>query len=124
MAPVRRGPGAAAVSNPNKAKGSLWEVAIVAALRQRYWPHAERRALAGKNDRGDIAGLPLVVIEAKNHKTITLAAWMDELADEIANDGADLGCVWIKRRGKARAVDGYVVMFPDDFMELLRQAGY
>lgn len=104
--------------------GTLWEVAIVAALRQRHWPHAERRALAGKNDRGDIAGIPGVVIEAKNHKTITLAAWMDELAAEVDNDGADLGALWIKRRGKARAVDGYVVMYPDDFMALLRAAGY
>ena len=104
--------------------GTLWEVAIVAGLRTRGWPHVERRALAGKNDRGDIAGIPGVVIEAKNHKTITLAAWMDELAAEKANDNADVAALWIKRRGKSRAIEGYVVLDGDSFIHLLKEAGY
>ena len=64
------------------------------------WPHAERRALNGNQDRGDIAGVPGCVIEAKNAKTINLAGWLDEANLERDNDRADLGVVWFKRRGK------------------------
>jgi len=46
-----------------RAKGTAWETAIVGYLRGRGAPHAERRALNGSNDRGDIAGIPGLVIE-------------------------------------------------------------
>lgn len=108
----------------SKAKGTRWESAIVDYLAEHGFPHAERRALSGTQDRGDIAGVPGVVLEAKNCSTAALAGWLDEMTAEVANDGADYGAVWHHRRGKASPADGYVTMTGAMFVRLLRQAGY
>ena len=112
------------MTNRSKAKGTSWESEIVAFLRSAGWPHVERRTLNGATDRGDIAGIPGIVIEAKSVKTITLGAYVVEAAKERANDRADLGVAWIKRRGKASAGHGYVVMDGAQFAWLLKEAGY
>lgn len=108
----------------SRRKGTSWESAVVAYLQHRGWLFAERRALAGNKDRGDIAGIPGVVIEAKSVKTITLASFVDEATAEAVNDGADLGVAWIKRRGKSSPADGFVVMSGETFTWLLHSAGY
>lgn len=112
------------MSNPSKAKGTAWESAIVAYLRDRGWTYAERRTLNGSKDRGDIAGIPGVVIEAKSTKTVALGAYLDEANTEALNDGANLGAVWLKRRGCPHPADGYVVMDGATFLGLIRGAGY
>lgn len=106
----------------NKAKGSAWERAIVEHLRNAGWPYAERRIAGAAKDRGDIAGVVGVVIEAKNTARLTLAEWLDEADLERANDNAWLGVVWHKRRGKASAADGYVTMTGAQFTALLARA--
>lgn len=108
----------------NRAKGTSWESAVVTYLRGRGWPHAERRALSGANDRGDVAGVIGVVIECKNAAKVELAAWLDEASAERDNDRADLGVAWFKRRGKTNPGKGFVVMDGDTFTWLLRSAGY
>lgn len=108
----------------NKRRGTAWESAIVAYLVSRGWLHAERRALAGAKDRGDIAGVVGVVIEAKSATRVELAAWLDEANAEAVNDRARLGAVWFKRRGKASPRDGFVLMDGETFTSLLRDAGY
>lgn len=108
----------------SKRKGTAWESAIVDYLRASGVPHAERRALAGSKDRGDVAGVPGVVFEAKSAARVELAAWLDEAAAEAVNDGADLGVVWFKRRGKASAGAGFVLMDGATLVQLLRAAGY
>lgn len=105
-----------------KRRGTGWESAIVAALQEGGFPHVERRALNGSKDRGDIAGIPGVVIEAKNQNRISLAEWVDEAEVERVNDRAWLGVVWAHRKGKATAADGYVVMSGRQFLTLLRAA--
>jgi hypothetical protein len=112
------------VSSANKRRGSGWERAIVEHLRPNGFPHAERRLAGSATDRGDIAGIPGVVIEAKNQARHSLAEWLDEATREASNDRADLGVVWAKRRGIASAGRGYVVMEGDAFIALLRWAGY
>lgn len=109
--------------NRSKSKGTAWESAVVAYLKP-LWPHVERRALNGNADRGDVAGIPAVVIEAKNCKTQTFGAWLDEAEVEKANDGAVVGVVWAKRRGKTDPGAGFVVMSGAQFVALLREAGY
>lgn len=104
--------------------GTKWETAIVAALIDAGWPHTERRRLAGSNDRGDIAGITGVCIEAKNTNRLELAAAVDEAKTEAANAGARIGVAWIKRKGKASPLDGYVVMDGATFLALLGEAGY
>lgn len=110
--------------NRSKAKGTNWESAIVAYLRDEGWTHVERRTLSGATDRGDIAGIPNVVIEAKSVKTITLSQFLDEALKERANDNADLGVAWIKRRGHTSPARGYVVLDGEQFAWLLKEAGY
>lgn len=107
-----------------KAKGTRWESAIVAYLKTWSVEAAERRALNGSRDRGDIAGIRKVVVEAKNARTMTLAAWMDEAVTEGRNDDAEVAVVWHHRRGKASPGDGYVTMTGETFMRLLVTAGY
>lgn len=108
----------------SRAKGTAWESQIVRYLQDRGWPYVERRALNGSVDRGDITGIPLVMIEAKAAKAITLAAWADETTAEKANAGAHIGALWVKRRGRSSPADAYVVLTGDDFTALLKSAGY
>ena len=111
------------MTNKSKNLGTLWETEIVNYLNNTYWPHAERRTLSGVNDKGDIDLHPQVVVEAKNHGTLKLAQWLVEAEKERLNAGADVGVVWAKRRGKASAGDGYVVMSGEQFVGLLARAG-
>lgn len=113
-----------AVVNKPKRTGTSWEGAIVEYLRTAGVLHAERRTLSGSNDRGDIAGIPGVVIEAKNAARLDLAGWLAEAAKERANDHAHTAVVWAKRRGKTSPGAGYVVMDGATFVALLRAAGY
>lgn len=112
------------MSNPNKAKGSGAERAVVEHLRANGFPHAERRLAGSSKDRGDIAGVPAVVIEVKNCERTNLAGWLAEAELEQANDGADYGIVWHKRRGRADAGHWYATMPAAQLVRLLRQAGY
>lgn len=103
-----------------KAKGTRAESAIVAYLQQQGFVHAERRALAGGADKGDIAGVPGVVIESKDCVRTELAAWLDEAAVEGANAGVDVFAVWHKRRGKGSPGEWFVTMPGSVFVELIR----
>ncbi len=107
-----------------KAKGTRWESAIVEYLRGTGFIHAERRALNGARDLGDVTGIPGVVIEAKSQVRHSLAEWVDEAEQERANADADIAAVWVKRRGYTSAGSGYVVMDGETFAYLLRNAGY
>jgi hypothetical protein len=107
----------------SKQKGTSWETAVVRYL-QRFSQTVERRALHGGRDLGDVTGIPGVVIEAKNEKAITLAAYVDEAIAEGDNANADVAVAWIHRRGKSSPADGYVVMNGTQFVSLLIDAGY
>lgn len=103
----------------NKAKGTAWERRIVDYLIANNFPYAERRALEGMNDRGDVAGVPGVVIEAKNAKAMDLAGWMDEAIKEKANAGVDIGVVCFPRRSHATS-RAYVLMELEQFVEMIK----
>jgi hypothetical protein len=84
----------------SKRKGTAFETAVVAYLREEHGLPVERRALRGAKDCGDVAGLPGFVLECKNHNRLELAGWVDEAMKEAANDGAPFYAVVHKRRGK------------------------
>jgi hypothetical protein len=107
-----------------KRKGTAWESCVVDFLRTVGFRYAERRALAGAKDLGDITGIPDVVIECKSQNRQSLGEWLDEAKAERANAAARIGVVWFKRRGKGSAGDGYVLMDGHTFAVLLREAGY
>lgn len=112
------------MSNPSKQRGTAWESEIVSFLKACGWPHVERRTLGGSKDRGDIAGIPGVVVEAKSTKAALLGQYVDEANTEAINDGANIGVAWLKRRGKVSAGNGYVVMDGWTFAGLLTSAGF
>ena len=105
----------------SKARGTRWESQIVAYLHGAGFGHVERRALTGSQDKGDVAGLPLV-IEAKNCRATELAAWVDEAVAEARNAGVAVGVVWHHRKGKSSPGDGYVTMRGEEFVTLLMGA--
>jgi hypothetical protein len=104
-----------------KKKGTAAESAVVAFLRAAGFTQAERRTLNGAKDRGDIAGLPGIVIEVKNCARQELGAWVKEAELERDNDHANLGVVWHKARGKGHPGDWFVTMSGHQFAALLRE---
>lgn len=107
----------------SKAKGTSWESLICKHLAAEGFPNIERRVLNGSQDRGDVAGIPGWVIEAKNCARTELAAWIDEATKEQANDGAEFSAVWHHRRGKGQPADGFVTMTGATFTRILKALG-
>lgn len=109
-----------------KAKGTRTETAIVNLIRASGWPNAERRALSGSTDRGDIAGVPSVVIEAKSGARLALPEWLRETERERINDGAAYGVLVVKLNGMGETrVGDWPAMLPlSALLRLLREAGY
>lgn len=107
-----------------RAKGTAAETAVVRYLQDHGFPHAERRALHGQNDMGDVTGVGPVVLEVKNHAALDLAGWVKELEAEISNANANTGAVVAKRRGKTDAAAWYAILPFGDLVELLLDAGY
>lgn len=83
--------------------GTRAETAVVRFLRTAGWPHAERRALAGAQDLGDVTGTPGIVWEVKARKNTPsdtdVAGWMDETETERRNASAGIGVLIVRRRG-------------------------
>lgn len=85
--------------------GTAAETAVVKALRQHGFPQAERRALAGAYDLGDITGTPGIVWEVKGGNAAKTAsdgqveAWLDETERERVNADAAFGVLVLQRAG-------------------------
>jgi hypothetical protein len=107
-----------------RAKGTAAETAVVRYLREHGFPHAERRALHGTADQGDITGCGPVVFEVKNHKTLDLAGWLKELDVEMTNADVETGVVIAKKRGTTDVGEWYAVMPVHVLVALLKDAGF
>lgn len=83
----------------SKAKGTTAEREVVKYLRN-WWPAAERRALSGNKDKGDVAGIPGVVVEVKAAGVQRLAEWQRETLVEMGNAGAQRCALFVKRAHK------------------------
>lgn len=104
------------VSTKSKAKGTTAEREVVRYL-QDWWPAAERRALSGNKDKGDVAGIPGVVVEVKAAATQLLPKWTRETWVEMENAGATACVLVVKRAYKhVSRWDAYVpyVLLPWD----------
>ena len=110
--------------NKNKAKGTRAERLYVEYLRRCGWVNAERRALGGTNDRGDIAGIPGVVIEVKNTNSHDLAQFIHELITEMENDNSQIGWAIIKKRGTEDPAKWYALTTGEIIGQLAKEAGY
>ncbi len=98
------------MTSPQKRKGSAAELAVAKWLRKLGWIHAERSRAGWQDDRGDIDGMPGVVVEVKNEKRIDIPGYLRELEVEMENAKAWTGTVIIKRRGSTNVDDWYAVM--------------
>ena len=109
-----------------KAKGRNAESAVVDLARRSGWPHAERRRLEGVQDRGDVAGMPGLVVEVKSGARLDLAGWLAETERERLVDGADYGVLVVKPKGvgETRTDRWYALLPLDAMLRLLAQAGY
>ena len=108
----------------SKQKGTAAETAVVKYLKTNGFNGVERRALTGAYDKGDISGIEGLVIEVKDHRTMTLGQWMEELKVEIDNANAETGVVIHKRRGKGDVGEWYASMPVYIYLDLLRNLGY
>lgn len=106
--------------NAPKKKGTAAESAVVAYLKANGFPSVERRALRGNKDRGDVAGIPGLVIEVKNKQRTDLAEWVDEAINE--SEPYEIAVVWHKRRFFGSPGAWYVTMGGQEFVNLLRKA--
>jgi hypothetical protein len=104
--------------NPSKDKGTKAETAVVRYLKSVGYPNVERRALSGKYDRGDISGIPGVVISVKDVAARSLLPkFLEELRVMVATDNADFGVLWWKNRGKSSPAQWDVFIPHDYFFE-------
>jgi hypothetical protein len=98
--------------NKPKAVGTAAETAVARYLAANGFPHAERRALRGTLDAGDITGCPGVCIEvkggdaAKDASDLLVADWLAETETERLNARADVGVLVLQRRGVGPANAG------------------
>lgn len=95
-------------SNPRTAKtrGRAAENAARDWLRAHGWPHAERLRLTGAADRGDLTGIPGMVVEVKAAGGMSVGEMLTELETEQTNQarfapsaGLPDGLVIVRRRG-------------------------
>ena len=110
--------------NKPKQKGTAAETAVVSFLQSAGFPHAERLALQGGKDRGDITGIPGIVVEVKNEAQYTLSSWLTECRIEVDNARADFGFVAAKPRGvgNTRIDQWYAIMNQGPWWDLVREA--
>lgn len=106
------------MTNRAKQRGTAFETRLVKYLRENGWPNAERRALSGSADKGDVSGMP-VVLEAKAQKSFDLAGWIDEAKAEAKNAGVPMGIVVFPRRNHSMD-EAYALLRLGDLMELLK----
>lgn len=111
--------------NKPKQKGTAAESAVVSFLREHGFPYAERLALQGGKDRGDITGIPSIVAEVKSHQEYSFSAWLKETEVERENADADFGFVVAKPRlvGTTRTGQWYALMYQGWWTALLHEAG-
>lgn len=107
-----------------KQKGTRAESQVVEFLKRNGFPYAERRALSGVNDKGDITGMGPVVVEVKDHQKIVLSQFLSELKEEVVNADAQTGAAVVKKRGTLNVGEWYAVMPVAWWVDLLKEAGY
>lgn len=107
-------------------KGTSTERMVVDYLRTQGWPFAERRALSGRMDKGDVTGTPNLVWEVKGAARLCIPEWLRETEVERRNAKADYGILVVKPKGYgANRIHEWPAIVPLGMMtEMLRMMGY
>lgn len=109
-----------------RAVGTKAETATVRYLRANGFPHAERAALSGRDDTGDVTGTPGLAWEVRNRRQVRLVSWLRDAVARKRVRHADYGALVHKPDGMG---EGSVADWPatlplGDLVLLYRQAGY
>jgi hypothetical protein len=113
------------IMSRSKAIGTAAETAFARWLNVNGWPQAERRALRGSADAGDITGTPGVCWELKAGDAAHCASdatcdgWMRETETERQHAAADIGVLVLRRKGKGDPGDWWAYIWAEDFATLL-----
>lgn len=111
----------------SKKIGTETESAVVKVLQTRGWPSAERKALTGAIDLGDITGTPGLTWQVKGGHMAEGASdtevneWLEDAVDQAKAAGSDVGILVWKRKavGAANAHRWWSAMRAVDLAELL-----
>ena len=90
-------------------KGSVWATAVANYLHAHVSPAVTLTAAGQARDAGDISGLP-AIIECKNHREIELGEWSTQAERSAIATKAYRWALFVKRRGKARVEDGWMIV--------------
>ena len=107
------------MTNPSKARGTRWEVAVAAFLRDAGFDEVFRMAPAGEFDAGDLGGIPEVAFECRDRNRLTLSENVDDANDRAHHKAANYGVTVMQRRGRGPG-DAYVTMDLATFVRLLQ----
>lgn len=113
--------------NPNKNKGDRFELAVQDHMQANGFPWCEKTRAGYARDHGDLHLDPIsraVIAQAKNHNRMAFPEWLDQLAQQIDDAGAQHGFLVVKRRGVADPGRALAVMDLDALLRLVRAAGY
>ena len=108
------------MTNPSKARGTRWEVAVAAFLRDAGFTEVYRMAPAGEFDTGDLGGIPEVAFECRDRNRLTLSENVDDANERARNKGSKYGVTVMKRRGRP-AADAYVALDLATFVRILQE---
>lgn len=96
----------------NKDKGTRAETAVVRLAQEMGWPYAERRALQGGKDRGDIAGVLGVTIQVKDVERKSIGKWQQDTLEQSFNDNTNTCMLVVKTyRKNVRQWDTYIPLY-------------
>lgn len=95
-----------------RAKGTSGENSAVEWL-SAYYIDAERKALHGTRDSGDLTGLPFTV-SVKRQESWSVHKWMKELKTQIANNRNKPGFIMARRNREE-----WMFLIPEETMKKL-----
>ena len=104
------------MANPQKVKGAAFERLIADYLAEQL--PCERIPAGATLDRGDL-WTEAAAIQCKNHRTLSLGAWLRDTIAQQCNAGKRFHALVVKRKGATDPAQQFVVMSLEQFRELL-----
>lgn len=99
----------------SKDRGTETERMVVRYLAENGFPKAERRALAGEFDKGDVVGIDGVCIEVKGDRSNRISKWKNEAMTEARNAG--VGMFLLVVRVERKPVERWEVHVPWNLLD-------
>ena len=95
------------MANPQKVKGAAFERLVADYLAQQF--PCERIPAGATLDRGDL-WTPNTAIQCKNHRSLSLGAWLDDTTAQQQNADKRFHALVVKRKGTTNPACQFAVM--------------